>query len=50
MKIYSQKLLNLNWKTKIKKFIDSLEEAVMDRFTSAFDDNIERVNVEQYNV
>ena len=32
--------------TKTKKFVDSLEEAVMDRFTSNFDDNIERVNVE----
>ena len=36
--------------TKIKKFVDSLEEAVMDRFTSQFDETIERVNVEQYNV
>ena len=31
---------------KIKKFTDSLEEAVMDRFTSSYDDTIERVNVE----
>jgi actin-related protein len=36
--------------TKTKKFVDSLEEAVMDRFSTTFDDNIERVNVEQYNV
>jgi actin-related protein len=36
--------------SKIKKFTDSLEEAVMDRFTSGFDKEIERVNVELYNV
>jgi actin-related protein len=36
--------------SKIKKFTDSLEEAVMDRFTSGFDKEIERVNVEVYNV
>lgn len=35
---------------KTKKFIDSLEEAVMDRFTSSGDVSIERVNVELYNV
>lgn len=32
--------------TKTRKFIDSLEEAVMDRFTRSFDESIERVNVE----
>ncbi len=36
--------------SKIKKLTDSLEEAVMDRFTSGFDKEIERVNVELYNV
>jgi actin-related protein len=36
--------------TKTKKFTDCLEEAVMDRFTSGFDKEIERVNVELYNV
>jgi actin-related protein len=36
--------------SKIKKFTDSLEEAVMDRFTSGFDKEVERVNVELYNV
>lgn len=35
---------------KTRKFTDSLEEAVMDRFTSGFDATIERVNVEMYNV
>eukprot|EP00347_Sterkiella_histriomuscorum_P001948 403370052 len=35
---------------KTKKFVDSLEEAVMDRFTRSFDETIERVNVEQFNV
>jgi len=35
---------------KTRKFTDSLEEAVMDRFTSGFDKEIERVNVELYNV
>lgn len=36
--------------SKIRKITDSLEEAVMDRFTSGFDNTIERVNVELYNV
>jgi actin-related protein len=36
--------------SKIKKLTDSLEEAVMDRFTSGFDKEIERVNVELYNI
>jgi actin-related protein len=36
--------------SKIKKLTDSLEEAVMDRFTSGFDKEVERVNVELYNV
>ncbi len=36
--------------SKIRKFTDSLEEAVMDRFTTGFDNTIERVNVEVYNV
>ena len=36
--------------TKTRKFTDCLEEAVMDRFTSGFDNTIERVNVEQFNV
>jgi Actin len=36
--------------TKTRKLTDSLEEAVMDRFTSGFDNTIERVNVELYNV
>lgn len=36
--------------SKVRKLTDSLEEAVMDRFTSGYDASIERVNVEQYNV
>lgn len=36
--------------SKTRKFTDSLEEAVMDRFTSGYDNSIERVNVELYNV
>lgn len=36
--------------SKTRKLTDSLEEAVMDRFTSGFDNTIERVNVELYNV
>jgi|LauGreDrversion4_2_1035121.scaffolds.fasta_scaffold149974_2 hypothetical protein len=35
---------------KIRKLTDSVEEAVMDRFTSGYDNTIERVNVELYNV
>ena len=36
--------------SKIRKLTDSVEEAVMDRFTSGYDNTIERVNVELYNV
>ena len=36
--------------TKTKYFIDALEEAVIDKFSSRYDDTIERVNVEQFNV
>jgi actin-related protein len=36
--------------SKTRKLTDSIEEAVMDRFTSGFDKEIERVNVELYNV
>ncbi len=35
---------------KTRKFTDSLEEAVMDRFLQGYDKEIERVNVELYNV
>lgn len=36
--------------SKTRKISDSVEEAVMDRFTSGFDNTIERVNVELVNV
>jgi actin-related protein len=46
----SNSIILIGGVVKTKKFTDSLEEAVMDRFTSGFDATIERVNVELYNV
>ena len=36
--------------SKTRKISDSVEEAVMDRFISGFDNTIERVNVELVNI
>jgi actin-related protein len=42
----SNSIILIGGVSKTKKLVDSLEEAVMDRFTSGFDATIERVNVE----